>query len=79
MNNNALANVAHYCAWKCNSVHYHALVWKNFSHQNIACANSYRAALDSVMRMKKKKHVNAAQSILCLTYEPTHTSIPMHS
>ena len=61
-------------------MHYLALVWETFSH-DIACANAYRAALDSVMRMKKKKKklVNAAQSILCLTYEPTHTSIPMHS
>ena len=76
MNNNALANVAHYCACKFNSVHYHALVWETFSH-DIACANAYRAAVDSVMRMKTP--VNAAQSILCLTYEPTHTSILMHS
>ena len=58
MNNTALANVAYYCACKCNSVHYHALVWKTFSH-NISCAYAYRATLDSAMRMETL--VNAAQ------------------
>ena len=58
MNNNALTNVAHYCACKCNSVHYHALMRETFSH-NIACANAYRTTMDNVMCMKAP--VNAAQ------------------